>query len=144
MRKSALYISIVLIMAIIQSCGPTPPLKADVEARIFGAYCDSTGNYRLDLKKDMTYMNRRVEIGPLGVGSQRDACLGDFTLELVNEKEWVVSFGKDDRTAAPLQSCEKSFVIWSPEQGYTMGDEQKIMIKDLFDGKELTKGACDY
>ncbi|MEL6132263.1 MAG: hypothetical protein AAFR59_02735 [Bacteroidota bacterium] len=144
MKKSALYISLIILLALIQACGPTPPERAEVEGRIFGAYCDSTGDYRLDLKKDMTYLNRKLEIGPLGAGGQREACLGDFTLELVNENEWVLAFGKDDRTAAPLQSCEKTYTIWSPETGYTMGDENTVIIKDLFDGKELTKGICKY
>jgi hypothetical protein len=139
--KNTLLPLVVSMLLVLASCGPTPPSEEDVRTRIMGAYCADNGNYRLELK-DSTYFNRKVVMGPQGLGPNRESCNGLYRLSLEND-QWILQFEKDNRPKTVFEDCEKTMVIWTAEKGFTNGTEETITIEDLIDGKTLTKGACD-
>ncbi|MCI4669281.1 MAG: hypothetical protein MRZ79_14195 [Bacteroidia bacterium] len=139
--KIPAYLLFALVAMTLSSCGPTPPPIEEVREQIKGAYCAENGNYRLELK-DSTYFNRKVVMGPLGQGPNRESCNGLYKLVLEN-KQWVLKFEKDNRPKTIFEDCEKSFVVWTAEKGYVMNTETSVTMLDLIDGKTLTKGSCD-
>ncbi|GAB4426882.1 MAG: hypothetical protein OHK0039_44980 [Bacteroidia bacterium] len=126
------------LLALLAACGPTPPSEDELRAHIVGVYCDDS--YRLELT-DSTYMNRKVVQSPLRTGLVRESCKGHYTLVLEKNK-WIIRFEKDEKPKSVFQDCEREYVLWTPEEGYLVGEET-VKMKDLFDEKELTKGSCE-
>ena len=141
MKKSTYLLSIATVL-IMWSCGPTPPADEEIRSRIKGVYCSEDGSYRLEIK-DSTYFNRKVEMGPLGKGPQRESCIGPYELKLEEDK-WVLTFGKDARARTLFKDCGMEVVIWNKEEGFVYGDEETTTMVDLIDGTTLTKGPCEY
>lgn len=126
------------LIACLTACGPIPPSEEELRNQIVGVYC--TDMYRLELS-DSTYMNRKIMQSPLRSGLVRESCSGMYFLVFENES-WILRFQKDENPRSVFQDCEREYVLWSKEEEYLF-DQENITLKDLFDGKELQKGACD-
>ena len=121
------------------ACGPTPPSEAEVRTMLKGSYC--SGDYKLELT-DSTYQNRKFIQSPLRSGLLRESCNGTYSVNFENN-QWILRFDKDEQPDNALFiNCEKEYVIWSKADEYTISTEP-VILKDLFDGVELTKGACE-
>lgn len=119
------------------ACGPTPPSEAEIREKILGTYCAE--NYKLTIT-DSTYTNVKRTPSVLGTYMIPESCKGSYSLSY-RENGWHIDFLKDESPNA-IFNCKRSFLIWTKEEEYLIGDEVVIM-KDLFDETELRKSSCD-
>jgi hypothetical protein len=129
----------ILSISLFMACGPTPPSEQELRSMLKGTYCAE--DYKLELT-DSTYQNRKFIRSPLRSGLMRESCNGTYDLAFEKD-QWILRFNKDEQPDNALfMNCESEFVIWSKADEYTIST-QPVMLKDLFDGVELKKGACE-
>lgn len=126
-----------IFIAALTSCGPTPPSEAELRSKIIGVFCGE--NYRLEIT-DSTYRNIKRTPSVMRTGMVRESCKGKFQLEYKNDG-WYINYAKDESPNA-IFNCKRSYPLWTKEEQYVIG-EAEIVMKDLFDEKELKKDACD-
>ena len=119
------------------ACGPTPPSEAEIKDKITATFCAE--NYKLTLT-DSTYSNVKHTASVLGTYMIPESCKGTYLLEY-RDNGWYIDFNKDESPNA-IFNCKRSYAIWTKEQEYVIGKDVVIM-KDLFDEKELRKSSCD-
>lgn len=129
-----------VVSSLFVGCGPTTPLEAEMRSRIAGTYCTEQYTHILELT-DSTYFNQRLFDSPLGTGQSYESCRGNYLL-VFEEKAWHIRFSKDPKPQA-VENCDGEFVLWNEEKGYVYGNEDSVMMPDLFDGQLLLKRACD-
>lgn len=138
MKYLALFTTLIGL-ALMTSCGPTPPLEGEVMAHIKGTYCSP--GFKLNLG-DMTYRNDWTQKSPLGSGIYREYCRGSYELVLA-DNTWTINFLPAEKKETYLGvDCSGTLVIWTPEKGYILGDPGS-MIRDLFNKADLAKGPCN-
>lgn len=139
MKYSILFFMTLAGIAFFSGCGPATPSEEEIRAVIVGVYCD--GDYRLEIT-DSTYMNRKFVQSPLRTGLMREACDGTYALVQENGS-WLIRFDADESPNNGLfKDCQQDMEVWNKAEGYLTGTDP-IILKDLLDGKELTKGTCD-
>lgn len=137
--KYLVFFTTLIGLALLTSCGPTPPTEGEVMAKIKGTYCSP--GFKLTLG-DMTYRNDWTQKSPLGSGIYREYCRGSYELVL-SGSTWTVNFNAADKKETYLGvDCSGSVVVWTAEQGYVLGDPDSE-IRDLFDKADLAKGSCE-
>lgn len=119
------------------ACGPTPPTEAEIKNKIKGTFCAE--NYKLSLT-DSTYNNVKHTASVLGTYMIPESCQGTYELAY-RDNGWYIDFHKDESPNA-IFNCKRSYAIWTKDQEYVIGNDVVIM-KDLFDEKELRKSSCD-
>ena len=136
-------IGILPLVGLLVACEPTPPPESEVRAKLIGEYCDESQTYRLQVKDDSTYFNRKSEPGIPSTRSRvYESCDGNYELKL-EENIWKLHFLPDERPRNSLfKDCERTVDVWTPEDGYLIG-ENTVHLPDLFEGTALTKGLCD-
>ena len=140
MRYSIHLAGCLALLFLFSACGPTPPPEAEVRAKLVGTYC--ADNYKLEIREDNTYKNRKRLKSMLGSNLLTESCRSTYELVLEDD-QWIIRFAKDEHPQAVFKDCGGEYVVWTKEEEYTIGNENKVQIKDRFDGVLLTKGPCN-
>lgn len=130
-----------MLLAMGCDTGPEGPTEASLKEMMVGTYCSTDAKYRLDLKEDGRYLNKRLRRNPYGGSGLPESCEGVYRFEQQEDK-WMLIFDKSDKKSNPMvRSCKGEFEVWNPEKGYVMGDSVIIM-SDLFDGATVANNNC--
>ena len=134
-----------LMVLVLAGCdsGPEVPTEAEVKETLVGKYCNENKSYRLELKADGRYKNRRLRRNPFGGTRIPEDCEGaySFTLDEATN-QWTLVFNKSDEKSNPMvKNCQGELLVWTPEQGYVVGDSL-ISLEEPFDQTTVTNLNC--
>ena len=144
MKISSFFIcfSILSLLYFCNSCTPPPPEEAFLREKLKGSYCaNGDTEYRLILT-DSTYYSIRRSPGILQTQTKvRESCKGTYHLEF-EDNNWKIRFESDPDPQAVVESCGHEYLIWSPNEGFVLGEED-FTLNELFDQVPVTQAACD-
>ena len=120
-----------------------PGLTADaVKSNLTGTYCSADRNYQVELSAEGRYEAKRVKKSPFDTGRLGETCEGEYSLEEMENGDWMLVLNKSDKKSNPLmKSCAGEMLVWSKEEGYVM-EGDKMALSEPFDQGVVTKGAC--
>jgi len=140
-----LFAIALLGLALLTGCdsGPEVPTEAELKSTLVGNYCNADRSYRLEIKEDGRYRNRRLRRNPFGGTRIPEDCQGNYSFVLDEETDsWKLVFEKSDKKSnSMVKNCEGEMVVWTVEGGYVVGDSL-ITLTEPFDDLKVTNLNC--
>lgn len=141
MKKILGLLAIALFVVSGCDTGPGQPTAEELKTMFVGTYCSTDATYRLEMKQDGRYTNKRLRRNPFGGSGLPESCEGAYRFEEREEAMFLV-FDKSDKKSNPMvKNCSGEFEVWNPEKGYVAGDSV-IILADLFDGQTVANNNC--
>ncbi|MEM9983863.1 MAG: hypothetical protein AAF804_02095 [Bacteroidota bacterium] len=120
------------------SCEPPPPDLQGIRSHLMGRYCIE--DYELSLS-DSTYQAVHRLKGPLGVGTVKERCKGNYLIQQDSLGQWLLLLSPDPWPQS-LGNCGAKWVIWVPQTGYVYDRGDTVALPSPLNPGVILKQNC--